>query len=850
VYAQDGTGTQDTWLTNATATWDGGSWSAGVPNNTDDAIFGNSAAAETITMSSTEAALGLFISNTSTTSFSGGSLTLGSDGLTVQTGAASPTLTSVTLAASQAWTLAAAVNATTITGGAGIGTLDSPEVLTISGGEVSENSSGGTINNGSGGVLEVLITNGGSYQDTKNGNAYSFSGGLVIQNGSVLANALGQLGAGTITLGASSGGGTAAISDRGTGATSDPVTVLATGVAELENGGSGTTDTYSGTVTLGGNLTLTNTVGNGAGTQQVLSGLITGGSELIVSSDGHSNIVTVSNANNYTGGTLINSASAGLVVSNPAALGAAGATLTLSGGAVDLATDTTVNAYNTTVTANTTIDSDRATAASPGITQTLGTLSIAGDTLAITAGANVSGGTPIVAFGAVTLNSTTTATSTFTPTTAGLTFATVAGSADATKTDTLALDGTAATNAITGAISDGGNGGTVAVTAAGTGAWTLSGANTYSGATTLTSGTVFINNPTALGATASALSLSGATIDNSNGGVTLTNNNPITIAANFTFGGTNNVNLGTGAITDAGNRTITLNGVGSTLTMGGTLTNTANAVQTTTVNGAGNTLVLGAYALSSNATSRVDVINGSGNVTITGSVTNGSTATASGLTYSGGGTLTLAGNATYGGATTVSGGTVVVTGSLTGSSSVSVSNAALAGTGVIANGVTIGNGTGATDSAIIEPGVTLGKVGTLTTGALQLDSDAEYVFNLDSTGGGAGNGASEIIAASLNLANSPGAQFTFNDIAGTPGALTPGTMFTAIQTTNGITGTFANLANDSVFTSGPNTYEAIYSADDLTLEVVSVPEPGTWGMIACGAGMLALLRRRRGPGAL
>ncbi|PYX06030.1 MAG: hypothetical protein DMG88_19665, partial [Acidobacteria bacterium] len=92
------------------------------------------------------------------------------------------------------------------------------------------------------------------------------------------------------------------------------------------------------------------------------------------------------------------------------------------------------------------------------------------------------------------------------------------------------------------------------------------------------------------------------------------------------------------AISNAGNRTITLSGSGSTLTFGGTMTNTSSAIQTTTVDGAGNTLVLGGYALSSNATSRIDIINGSGNVNITGAITNGGTATASGLTYSGTGT--------------------------------------------------------------------------------------------------------------------------------------------------------------------------------------------------------------------
>ena len=125
--------------------------------------------------------------------------------------------------------------------------------------------------------------------------------------------------------------------------------------------------------------------------------------------------------------------------------------------------------------------------------------------------------------------------------------------------------------------------------------------------------------------------------------------------------------------------------------------------------------------------------------------------------------------------------------------------------------------------------------GTLTIGdALILNSDAEYVFNLDSTGGGAGNGSSELIAASVSL--DAASQFTFNDLAATPGTLTNGTEFTSINAPGGITGTFENLPNDSLFTSGPNTYEATYSTDELTLIVV--PEPATWGMIVSGLGML------------
>ena len=152
--------------------------------------------------------------------------------------------------------------------------------------------------------------------------------------------------------------------------------------------------------------------------------------------------------------------------------------------------------------------------------------------------------------------------------------------------------------------------------------------------------------------------INSGTIDNTSGSdLTLTTNNAITFAGSFTFGGTSNLNFGTGAITNNNNRTITLNGAGTILTFGGTMTNSSGATQTTTVNGAGNNLVLGGYALSSSNTGRNGTFTGSGNVAISGAVSNGGTGAGS-LTYSGAGMLTLNGNNSYTGATTLNSGTL------------------------------------------------------------------------------------------------------------------------------------------------------------------------------------------------
>ncbi len=86
-------------------------------------------------------------------------------------------------------------------------------------------------------------------------------------------------------------------------------------------------------------------------------------------------------------------------------MGTTGVLLNLSGGTLSLNTDATVNAHPVTVSGNTTINSNRATAG-PGITHTLGTLSIGANTLSITRGANATSGTGGVTVGAVTLTAT------------------------------------------------------------------------------------------------------------------------------------------------------------------------------------------------------------------------------------------------------------------------------------------------------------------------------------------------------------------------------------------------------------------------------------------------------------
>jgi autotransporter-associated beta strand protein len=133
------------------------------------------------------------------------------------------------------------------------------------------------------------------------------------------------------------------------------------------------------------------------------------------------------------------------------------------------------------------------------------------------------------------------------------------------------------------------------LTKAGAGALTLGGANTHSGGTTLSAGTLNVNHNTAVGS--GTFTVSGAaTIGNTSGGArTWSNNNAQNWNADFTFAGTSDLNLGTGAVALGANRQVTVSA--NTLTVAGvisgnhTLTKAGNG--TLTLSGANSTRTAG-----------------------------------------------------------------------------------------------------------------------------------------------------------------------------------------------------------------------------------------------------------------
>ena len=250
---------------------------------------------------------------------------------------------------------------------------------------------------------------------------------------------------------------------------------------------------------------------------------------------------------------------------------------------------------------------------------------------------------------------------------------------------------------------------------------TLSGNNTYTGTTTISAGILEIGAAGRLG---------GGSYSN-----TITNNGTLI------YSGTNAQTLsgvisGTGNLTQNGSGTLTLSGNN---TYSGATTISAGTLEI----GAAGRLGGGSYAqnISNNATF---IYSGTNAQTLSG-VISGTGA----LTKNGTGTLTLSGNNRFNGTTTVSAGTLVLSGTNTASAITVASGGTLMGTG---------SGGATTVSGTIAPG---NSPGTLTVGALTLNSGGVYTWEMADATGAAGTGWDQIASTGLLTVNSTsGSTFT------------------------------------------------------------------------------------------
>lgn len=306
---------------------------------------------------------------------------------------------------------------------------------------------------------------------------------------------------------------------------------------------------------------------------------------------------------------------------------------------------------------------------------------------------------------------------------------------------------------VSGVVSDFGGGYSLTKTDAGT--LTLSGANTFGGGVTLSGGKLVLGNNEALGLGALTIG-NGTTLDVSSA-LTATNNNIQNWNGDFTFGGANTLNLGTGAVTMNASSQITVSA--STLTVGGAISGSGYGL---TKAGAG-TLVVSGFSSYTGATTinagtlsinSIQNENGGisaiGNPTVgNGTIAIGSTTTAGQLTYTGSGNTTdrainMAG--TTGGATLDQSGTGALkftsafTASGSGAKTLTLQGAT-AGTGEIA-GAIVDSGGGATaltksgsGTWILSGANTYTGTTTLSGGTLRLNHATALKGGIGASGG-------------------------------------------------------------------------------------------------------------------
>ncbi|EHK3284150.1 autotransporter-associated beta strand repeat-containing protein [Salmonella enterica] len=464
----------------------------------------------------------------------------------------------------------------TYTGGTTIsdGTLVANNVEALGSGDVTDNA---VLELNTGGTFDNVIS--GSGQVVKSGDemltlsgANSYTGGTTISGGTLVASNVEALGSGDVTDNATL--------ELNTGGTFDNVI---SGSGQVVKSGdemltlSGANSYTGGTTISGGTLVVSNVeaLGSGDVTDNATLELNTGGDfdnniggtgSVVKSGD---KTLTLSGANSYTGGTTISGGT--LVATNVEALGSGDVT------------DNAVLELNTGGTFDNVISGS-------------GQVVKSGDEMLTLSGANsYTGGTTISGGTLVATN------------------VEALGSGDVTDNATLELN--------TGGTFDNVISGSGQVVKSGDDALTLSGNNSYTGGTLISGGTLVASNVDALG--------SGDVTDNA------------TLEMN-TGGDFENAISGSGQVVKSGDETLTLSGAnsytGGTTISGGTLV--ANNVE-----------ALGTGDVTNNATLELNTggdfdnaISGSGQVVKSGDKT-----------------LTLSGANSYSGATTISGGTLIAT---------------------------------------------------------------------------------------------------------------------------------------------------------------------------------------------
>ena len=421
----------------------------------------------------------------------------------------------------------------------------------------------------------------------------------------------------------------------------------------------------------------------------------------------------------------------------------------------------------------------------------------------------------------------------------------------------------------TGTMTTGGNNGTTTYSGimsgtgglakAGTGVFTLSGANTYTGATTINAGTLQLGAAERIANTSAVTVAWGATFNLNNfvetigslsgaGNVTL-GSGTLTAGGNNTSTTYSGIMSGTGGLTKAGTGVLTLSGAntytGASAVNAGTVTlGSANRIADTSA------VIMNAGTFNlAGFVETIGSLSGAGNVTLgagtltTGDVTNttfsGVISGTGGLTKQGTGIFTLSGANTYTGATTINAGTLQLGAAdrIANTSAVTVAGGAtfnlnnfnetigsLAGAGnaIVGSGTLTagGNNSSTTYSGIISGTGGLTKAGT---GVFTLSGANGYTGATTINAGmlRVAGGAAIADTSAVTLANAAGAALDLNGTNETIGSLAGG----------GAAGGNITLGAGTLTTGGNNgttTYGGIMS--------------GTGGLTKAGTGTFTLSR--------
>lgn len=619
---------QSVWQANTAGTFDwtnSANWSPSVPGLGDTAVFTNRTGAQTVSVDSNRQIQIIdFANNANAYTLTNGSFLLGSNGIIRATGAGAVTntvgtpitiqnnngtaaFTAGSTTANRALVVSGAVSGASSAGGTTVLTLDGPNT--------QNNTVSGSIGNG---------TNGGDLRLVKSGvgqwslsGANTFSGGVSLDQGTLIANSATALGTngGMVWLGNAGGTNTGLlrISVNNSGTYNLIVRSASTNTATRTiNSGVSATRTLTGNIQIGDGSGPVNVLELGNNIQ--ISGTIseftttTPGSVRVVGATTDARLAGASN-NTYSGATTVESGTLilaktgvnAVAVPGDLNIGVAGtnfnATVRQDGngfGYSQLATNTVINFLGAG-------------------TNTYG-LNIQG---AVASTLNLAG-----------LNSA-----------PGIT-AVVGGVSSTIMTNTLNLLGTGSYS-FAGRIANSTDGSVtsrvLALTKAGSGTQTLAGSNSYSGGTTLTAGTLRVGHDAALGT--GTLTISNGVFA-SDGATARTITNAITMGGNVQLGDA----TGTGALTlsniNLGTATRTLT-VSNSTTVAGVITNTGGL----TKSGAGTLILSRANNYSGATTINAGVLELSSNGSIAGSA----------ATVGGAGTLLLTGG-TAGAVTVNSGG--------------------------------------------------------------------------------------------------------------------------------------------------------------------------------------------------